>query len=740
MRVRGASDGGRTDAGDAAVKSAQESGARPDARKAPSTACTAAPNEPFLESDSQYRLLFENNPVPMWVFHRATLRFLAVNHAAIRQYGYSEAEFLERTIADIRPAETVPSLMMDLAQRRRGLQLREVWKHCRSDGTVFDVEIACHDIVFHDTEAMLVAAYDVTARERAQQAALRAEEKYRAIFENAVVGIFQHTPEGRPVNINQAFAQMHGYASPEELLAEVTNAAAQLFVEPQRMKELAMAAATQGIVRAAEVELYRKDRNRFWVMVNLRAVRDEAGNIMLFEGTAQDITNRKEAEAQVNFLAYHDALTGLPNRALFTDRLETALAAARRRNEKLAVLFLDLDRFKNINDSLGHSFGDQMLKLVAQRLKESVREQDTVARVGGDEFLIMLSGVDHAAEPELAAHRIMSAITRTFLVRGHMLSTTCSIGVSIFPHHGEDGETLIRNADAAMYCAKDDGSNRVCVFADRMNSAAVAQLTLENDLRTALDAREFFLLYQPQMEIATGRITGIEALLRWQHPVLGLVPPDRFIPVAENSGLILPIGEWVIGTACAQIRTWQNHSLPVPPVSVNVSALQFRQEGFCSSIRRALEESGLSSPSLELELTESVLLSSADVIRPVLEELKNMGVALAIDDFGTGYSSLSYLKQFRFGKLKIDRSFIRDLVADNDDAAITTAIIRMAKSLNLKVLAEGVETEAQMSFLRERGCDEIQGYYFSRPLAAGDLAALLASAPAGRKVTQADLI
>jgi diguanylate cyclase (GGDEF)-like protein len=475
-------------------------------------------------------------------------------------------------------------------------------------------------------------------------------------------------------------------------------------------------------------------------MVNLRAVCDVAGNIMLFEGTAEDITNRKEAEAQVNFLAYHDALTGLPNRALFTDRLETALAAPRRRNQKLAVLFLDLDRFKNINDSLGHSFGDQMLKVVAERLKESVREQDTVARVGGDEFLIMLSVVDHAAESELAAHRIMNAIVRTFLVRGHMLSTTCSIGVSIFPHHGEDGETLIRNADAAMYCAKDDGSNRVCVFADRMNNAAVAQLTLENDLRTALDAREFFLVYQPQMEIATGRITGIEALLRWQHPVLGLVPPDRFITVAENSGLILPVGEWVIRTACAQIRTWQSHNLPVPPVSVNVSALQFRQEGFCSSIRRALEESGLSSQSLELELTESVLLSSAALIRPVLEELKNMGVALAIDDFGTGYSSLSYLKQFRFGKLKIDRSFIRDLVADNDDAAITTAIIRMAKSLNLKVLAEGVETEAQMSFLRERGCDEIQGYYFSRPLAAGDLAALLASAPAGRKVTPADLI
>jgi diguanylate cyclase (GGDEF)-like protein/PAS domain S-box-containing protein len=540
-----------------------------------------------------------------------------------------------------------------------------------------------------------------------------------------VIGIFQHAPDGRPLNINRAFAQMHGYDSAEELLTEITNAAVQLFVDPQQMMEVTAATARDGIVRGAEIELYRKDRSRFWVMVNLRAVHDRTGKIVTFEGTAEDITNRKAAEAQVNYLAYHDALTGLPNRTLFMDRLENALAGARRKNEKLAVLFLDLDRFKNINDSLGHSFGDQMLKVVAERLRECVREQDTVARVGGDEFLILLSEMEHEAEPALAARRILNAMGRTFVVHGRSMSTSCSVGVSMFPEHGADGETLIKNADAAMYCAKDDGIGKVRVFESAMNSATVAELTLENDLRTALEAGEFFLEYQPQMEIATGRITGIEALLRWQHPALGLVPPDRFIPIAENSGLILPIGEWVVRAACAQAKEWRGAGLAVAPVSVNVSALQFRQEGFCALIRRALRESGLPPEYLELELTESVLFSSADVMQTVLQELKAMGVALAIDDFGTGYSSLNYLKQFRVGKLKIDRSFIRDVVTDSDDATITKAIITMGRSMAMKVVAEGVETEAQLAFLREQGCDEIQGYYVSPPIGSGEMAALL---------------
>jgi diguanylate cyclase (GGDEF)-like protein/PAS domain S-box-containing protein len=682
-------------------------------------------------SDAQYRLLFECNPIPMWVFDRDSLRFLAVNRAAIRQYGYSEEEFLGMTITQIRPEETVPDLMRDLSQRRSGLQEREVWKHRRKDGTPLDVEIVCHDLEFQGADAMLVAAYDVTERQQAHQAARRAEEKYRAIFDNAVVGIFQHAPDGRPLRINQAFARMHGYDSPEELLREVPNAAAQLFVTPERMMEICQTAAEQGIVRGAEVELYRKDRSRFWVMVNLRAIHDTQGALVMFEGTAEDISHRKAAEAQVSFLAYHDALTGLPNRELFKDRLENALAGARRKNQWLAVMFLDLDRFKNINDSLGHSFGDEVLKAVAGRLRQCARQQDTVARLGGDEFLIMLADLRERGEAEDVARRVVEATAQTFVVEGRALSTGGCIGISVFPEDGGDSETLIRNADAAMYCAKEEGSNRVRIFTGDMTSRATARLTVESALRAALDADEFFLLYQPQVEIASGRITGIEALLRWQHPVQGVVRPGDFIPVAESSGLILPIGEWVVRAACAQLAQWRDQRRRVTPVSVNVSALQFRQEGFCSLIRSALDDAGLPAQALELELTESLLLSSADMIQPVMEELREMGVTLAIDDFGTGYSSLSYLKQFRVRKLKIDGSFIRGLGTDRDDEAITTAVVRMAKSLNMRVVAEGVETARQAEFLRALGCDAMQGYWISHPLPAEEIAALLEAGPIG---------
>lgn len=686
---------------------------------------------PAPMSEAQYRLLFESNPIPMWVFDLDSLRFLAVNRAAIRQYGYSEEEFLGMAITQIRPEETVPDLMRDLSQRRTGLQEREVWKHRRKDRTLLDVEIVCHDLEFHGARAMLVAAYDVTERQQAQEAARQAEERYRAIFDNAVVGIFQHAPDGRPLRINQAFARMHGYDSPEQLLREVPNAAAQLFVTPERMMEICQAAAEQGIVRGAEVELYRKDRSRFWVMVNLRAIRDPQGALVMFEGTAEDISHRKAAEAQVSFLAYHDALTGLPNRELFKDRLENALAGARRKKERLAVMFLDLDRFKNINDSLGHSCGDEVLKAVAGRLRQCARQQDTVARLGGDEFLILLRDLREDGEAEDVARRVVEAMAQTFLVEGRALSTGGCIGISVFPEDGGDSETLIRNADAAMYCAKEEGSNRVRIFTGDMTSRATARLTVESALRAALEADEFFLLYQPQVEIASGRITGIEALLRWQHPVQGVVRPGDFIPIAESSGLILPIGEWVVRATCAQLAQWRDQGRRVTPVSVNVSALQFRQEGFCGLIRSALNDAGLPAQALELELTESLLLSSADMIQPVLEELRGMGVTLAIDDFGTGYSSLSYLKQFRVGTLKIDGSFIRGLGTDRDDEAITTAVVRMAKSLNMRVVAEGVETARQAEFLRALGCDAMQGYWISHPLPAEEIAALLEAGPVG---------
>jgi diguanylate cyclase (GGDEF)-like protein/PAS domain S-box-containing protein len=554
-------------------------------------------------------------------------------------------------------------------------------------------------------------------RQLAEQQALRyAEEKYRTMFEDAVVGIFQTTPEGRPLSINRALAQMHGYDSPEQLLAEVSNIARQLFVDPGRMGELAHTLDENGVVRGAEVEVYRRDRTKRWLLVNLRVVRGDDSSIAFHEGTVEDITDRKAAQERVQYLAYYDALTGLPNRTLLQDRLSKALAGARRQKDRVALLFLDLDRFKNINDSLGHSVGDLLLQDVAERLKRWAREKDTVARLAGDEFLIVLTDVKDTADAAVAAERFMDAMTAEFVVQGQPLNISCSLGISIFPEHGADADTLMKNADAAMYSAKDYGRDNFRFFTEDMNAQAVERLTLENSLRLALDKKELFLVYQPQMDIGTGMITGLEALLRWQHPELGLVPPDKFIRIAENSGLIIPIGEWVLRTACSQARKWQDEGLPTLPVAVNVSAVQFRQEGFRELIRHVLHDTGLAPQYLELELTESLLLSSADVTFSVLQDLKAMGLKLAIDDFGTGYSSFGYLKHSPVSKLKIDRSFVRDVAVNPDDAAITIAIISMARSLNLKVIAEGVENDAQMSFLRAHHCDEIQGYYFSKPL------------------------
>ena len=577
-------------------------------------------------------------------------------------------------------------------------------------------------------DKLVIVNRDITGRKRAEEllahnAALRhAEEKYRTIFEDAVIGIFQVTPEGRPLNINRALAQIHGYDSPEQLMREASNLVSQLLVDPDQIDELRRVLDENGVVRSAELEVHCRDRTRKWVLVNVRAVRDCDGKIILYEGTLEDITERKVAETRAQFLAYYDALTALPNRTLLEDRLGKALAGSRRRKDKVALLFLDLDGFKVINDSFGHSCGDLLLRKVADHLKSQAREQDTVARIGGDEFVVVLTGVKDVMDAAVAAERIMDAMIAEMVIEGHSLNVSCSMGISIFPEHGADSETLIKNADAAMYSAKESGRNAFQFFTEEMNAQVVERLTLEHGLRTALDKNELFLVYQPQMDVATGTIVGLEALLRWQHPELGAVPPDRFVRIAENSGLILPIGAWVLRAACSQARKWQDEGLCAIPVAVNVSAVQFRQQGFRELISRVLSETGLASQYLELEVTESLLLSNTDMTSSVLKELKRMGLKLAIDDFGKGYSSLSYLKQFPFSKLKIDRSFIRDVPANPEDAAITAAIISMAKSLSLKVIAEGVENEAQMSFLRTLHCDEIQGYYFSKPLAADEVA------------------
>ena len=607
----------------------------------------------------------------------------------------------------------------------------EVWHgevaNRRKDGSLYDEEMTITP-VRADSGAIthfVAIKQDITTRKAVSEALMHAEEKYRTLFQDAVVGIFQSTPDGRPLSANRAMARMYGYDSPDQFVAEISDVGRQLFVKPGQLKEITLLLEENEAVHNVEVEVYRKDGSKKWLLANVRAVRSVGGRVIRHEGTVQDITERKAAEQQVQYLAYYDALTGLPNRTLFQDRLTTALAGARRRGEKVALLFLDLDDFKNINDSLGHSAGDLLLNEVSERLKKWAREQDTVARLGGDEFVVVLTGLKDVSGAAIAANRLMKAMSEQFVIQGHAVSSSCSLGISVFPDHGDDGEALIKNADAAMYNAKEHGRNNSQFFTQEMNSRAVERLTLESKLRLALESNELFLMYQPQWDVATGKITGAEALLRWRHPVLGLIPPDKFIPIAENSGLIVPIGEWVLKTACAQARQWQDEGLPPLPVAVNVSAVQFRQETFPALIRKVLDETGLPAQYLELEVTEGLLLSNADVTLSVMQELEEMGLRLSIDDFGTGYCSLNYLKHLPVYKLKIDRSFVRDITIDPDDAAITGTIISMAKNLNLKVIAEGVENEQQMSFLRKHECDEVQGYYFSRPLSVEDYSAKL---------------
>jgi diguanylate cyclase (GGDEF)-like protein len=444
--------------------------------------------------------------------------------------------------------------------------------------------------------------------------------------------------------------------------------------------------------------------------------KDEIGT--LINDVNQLIVWRKVAEHQLEHLAHHDALTGLPNRVLVQDRFDRARANADRAATKVALLFLDLDSFKIINDSLGHTVGDAMLKQIAARLAECVRDTDTISRQGGDEFLIVLPAVQNADDTALVLAKLLERLHAPILVDGHELSTSVSIGVAIYPDDGPDFDTLLKKSDMAMYRAKDAGRNTYRYFDEQMNVEAVEHLALTNNLRRAVERGEFVLHYQPQLDLATGTVVGAEALIRWNHPDRGLVSPRHFIPVAEESGLIIPISEWVIREACRQNVRWRNAGLQDLVMAVNLSAVQFRRGDVEQTVVNALKKSGLNPEYLELELTESTLIHESENVLATVQRLKQLGVKFSIDDFGTGYSSLSYLKRFAIDKLKIDQSFIRDLAVDPDDAAIVRAIIQMAHSLGLKTMAEGVETAEMLAPLRVFGCDEVQGYYFARPMPA----------------------
>jgi len=471
--------------------------------------------------------------------------------------------------------------------------------------------------------------------------------------------------------------------------------------------------------------LIRRDGAEFAIEDSAAPIHDRhglaTGAVIVFH----DVSVARALGAEMSHLAQHDILTNLPNRTLLQDRLTQAIATASRNDSRIAVLFLDLDGFKHINDSLSHATGDRLLQLVAKRLLAAVRTSDTVCRLGGDEFVILLSEVAHAGDAGVKAGKILSALGAPFEIEQNTLRVTASIGVTTYPEDGQSAELLMRNADLAMYQAKEKGRSNYQFFEKGMNVRAVERQSIEGDLRYALERDEFVMHYQPKIDLKTGEITGVEALVRWQHPERGLVGPLQFISIAEDCGLMLPIGKWVLRESCRQAKAWQDAGLQPIEIAVNVSSVEFRNDEFLEGISKILKETGLEARYLELELTETVLMQHAEFSVPVLQKLKAMGVRLAIDDFGTGYSSLSYLRQFPIDTLKVDQSFIHEINAETDEATIISAVINMGCRMRHRVIAEGVETAEQLAFLRAHGCDEGQGYYFARPMPALETAKLL---------------
>jgi diguanylate cyclase (GGDEF)-like protein/PAS domain S-box-containing protein len=590
-------------------------------------------------------------------------------------------------------------------------------RRLRKDGSQIDVSFSTAPLLdaAGKVNGGISILADISERKQAQEALTRSEERYRSLFDNNPYPMAVIDDETLKVlAVNEAAVQHYGYSEQEFLSMTAPD-----FV-PADGKAAFYERRTQPRPDRERLESrhQRKDGSVIDVEVTINALEFEGRPARLV--LALDITERRRAEETIRHMAYHDALTGLPNRALLEDRLAVALAQAQRSGQGFAVVSLDVDRLKIVNDTLGHAAGDALLQAISSRLENITRDTDTVARVGGDEFILLMPGGARGSGTATIGTKILEAFHRPFQIEGREVHASPSLGIAVYPDDGDDAESLLRNADAAMYKAKRQG-NGFQIYTPSLNRETNERLLLENDLRHALDRDELTLYYQPQAEVGSGRILGVEALIRWQHPTLGLIAPDRFIGLAEETGLIVPIGEWVLRQACEQGRAWHEAGSSDLVIAVNISVRQFLQPDLCGVIGQVLARCGLPASRLELEITESTAMEDLDMSSQVLHTLQDMGVRIAIDDFGTGHSSLSYLKNFPIQTLKIDRSFVKDIPADPNDAAIAAAAIAMAHSLGISVVAEGVETHEQLEFLRQRDCDAFQGYLISKPVPAAEL-------------------
>lgn len=664
-----------------------------------------------------FEVTVQNAPISMYILKEDSYSF--INKHFCELLGYAEAEILngQITFTDLVHPEDISIMKERLIKRVEGQDKYDQYRirFFKKNQEMMIVEVYGKKMIRNGETFLVGAIVDVTAEVQATAQMLETQERFKSLFDNNPDAVYTFDLEGNFIDANPACERLTGYSA-----VELADIAFMPLVVPEYLPTtlLHFNRAILGETVTYEISMTRKDGQKRAVEISNFPMKFR-GEIIGVYGVAVDITERNENKKLMEELIFFDSLTKLPNRKLFEDRLKQVFKISQLHDHKLAVLFLGLDRFKFINDSLGHHMGDEFLKAVARRLKATVGEADTVARVAGDEFAILLPDAKEE-EVHLLAAKLNQVMSEPFKVLGHSLSVSCSVGIAFSGREEETEEELIKRADAAMYFTKKYGKNNYTVYSDELDQKTAYKLIIEKDLKEAVQNNEFVLHYQPITNLKTGELSAVEALIRWNHPTLGFVSPEDFIPISEETGQIISLGNWVLHTACAQIKEWQEQGYPSFEICVNISTIQLQQPDFVETVKEALEKTGLEAKWLELEVTESILIEDTNILKQNLVNLKKLGISISIDDFGTGFTSLSYLQQYSFDRVKIDRSFVSDINEELKGKTITSTIISLAHQLNMSVIAEGIEDEHQLAYLIQENCDEGQGYYFSRPVPAED--------------------